>query len=130
MRKTSTTPEARWGAPRSRLGLIVFTVCLVSFFIIGASFPEVRHSSPLVTLLVMVPLLAFVPRAIPLVERSWLLERTAPRVTSASYYSQGAVGLVGATLAPLVDSQTPNLVAAGLMLLIGSVVVVTVPAAP
>ncbi|MCJ1674348.1 MULTISPECIES: hypothetical protein [unclassified Rathayibacter] len=130
MRKTSTTPETRWGAPRSRLGLIVFTVCLVSFFIIGAVFPEVRHSSPLVTLLVMVPLLAFVPRAIPLVERSWLLERTTPRATSASYYSQGAVGLVGATLAPLVDSQAPILVAAGLMLVIGSVVVVTVPTAP
>ncbi|AZZ52037.1 hypothetical protein [Rathayibacter festucae] len=111
--------------------MIIFTVCLVSFFIIGAAFPEVRHSSPLVTLLVMVPMLAFVPRAIPLVERSWLLERTAPRPTSASYYSQGAVGLVGATLAPLVDSQTPVLVAAaGLMLIIGSVVVVIVPTVP
>ncbi|MDY0912138.1 hypothetical protein [Rathayibacter festucae] len=130
MRVTSTPHEARWGAPRSRLGLIVFTVCLVSFCIVGTAFPEVRHSSPVVTLLVMVPLLAFVPRAIPLVERSWLLERTAPRPTSASYYSQGAVGLVGATLAPLVDSQTPMLVAAGLMLIIGSVVVVTVPTAP
>ncbi|QHC58530.1 hypothetical protein [Rathayibacter sp. VKM Ac-2760] len=130
MSETSAPPEPRWGPPRSRLGLIVFTVCLLLFFISGAAFPEVQHFSPLVTLIVVVPLLAFFPRAIPLVERSWLLERTAPRPTSASYYGQGLAGLCGSTVAPLVHTQTPFLVAAAAILVIGAVVVATVPTAP
>ena len=77
----------------------------------------------------VVSLLALLPRAFPVVEDSWLLERTAARPMIVACSAEVAVGLAGALLAVAVDSPKPLVAAAGAVLVLGCVVVAVVPGA-
>ncbi|NRG42746.1 hypothetical protein HRK28_17670 [Rathayibacter sp. VKM Ac-2835] len=66
---------------------------------------------------------------IPLVEGSRLLERSAQRPTRAVFAAELGVALIGWTMSTVVGSPVPSFVAAGLVLVLGTVFALTVSAA-
>lgn len=74
-------------------------------------------------------LLALVPRMIPLVEGSRLLERSAQRPTRAVFAAELGIALIGWTMSAAVGSPVPSFVAAGLVLVLGTVFALTVSTA-
>ncbi|ROS30193.1 hypothetical protein EDF22_1955 [Rathayibacter sp. PhB127] len=109
--------------------MLLVTATVVLELMLGAFLPELWRTPPLVLLPLVASLLALLPRAFPVVEDSWLLERTGARPMIVVCSAEVAVGLAGALLAVAMDSPKPLVAAAGTVLVLGCVVVAVVPSA-
>jgi hypothetical protein len=120
--------EPRWGRPRTRLGLLLFTVSLVTFLAVGASRSAIETTAPPVILIGGLLILAFVPRAIPPSSGgrwSWFFERISTRSAARAYYLQLAVGIVGAVVALEVGAPIASSIAAGIVAVLGTILDLT-----
>lgn len=109
--------------------MLLVTATVVLELMLGAFLPELWRTPPLVLLPLILSLLALLPRAFPVVEDSWLLERTAARPMIVACSAEVAVALAGALLAVAMDSPKPLVATAGTVLVLGCVVVAVVPSA-
>lgn len=126
MSQTSANHDSRWGPPRTRAGLIVFIAALVLLLTLGAPHGSGEHIAPAVVLVVGILLLAFVPRAIPPAEGSWARERLVSWSVAAAFYGELGVGTVGALSSLYTDSPLASIIAAGVVAVLGVILVLLV----
>ena len=116
-----------WGVPRSRLGLMIHTGTVVILLLLGGYAPALWTMPPPVLVAALVLLLGLLPRSIPVVEESWLLERTEPRAMAAAATAEGSIAVTATLVALAVESPRPLVAAAGSVLVLGFVVAALVP---
>jgi MFS transporter, DHA2 family, methylenomycin A resistance protein len=93
------------------------------FFIISLYFQQVRHLSPLLTGVSLLPEMAIMIVAAKV--SGWLTSRTGPKLPMALGLTIGAVGFI---LQVLIHAQSPYMVIAGMLLATGFGMALTMPA--